>query len=421
VFRWNVEIIENECAQTLDFPVGEENQRYNLRVSANIRTTTPEHFQEVRLLKLKSEEKINYSPGDVLMVRPHNRRQAVNHLMTLLGGDSRKPFLNGETVLKISPRDPDMPVPDALKHPLNLHTLATSYWDLNAIPRRYVFQLLAHMTSSDLEKEKLLELSSSSGQEELFSYCNRPRRTVVEVLADFPHASVNIPISYLFDIFQPIRPRAFSIASAPSVHHNEIHILVAVVRYTTKLFVPRYGLCSTWLASLGQEQLLQVAVRKGSFSFPSNPSVPVVMVGPGTGVAPFRSFITESLFLYSLEHPPPNLTLIFGCRNREGDFHFKEEWSKMQGLCLYTAFSRDQPHKIYVQHIIENKSDLMAELIYKNGGMVYVAGNAKDMPSAVYLALAEALKKHANMSLDSANAYLESMLQTGRYQTETWS
>jgi equilibrative nucleoside transporter 1/2/3 len=90
---------------------------------------------------------------------------------------------------------------------------------LQEVPRRYVFQLLSHLTTSELEKEKLEELGSVGGQEELYSYCNRPRRTVVEVLADFPHAAANIPLPYLFEIFRPIRPRAFSIASPPSVSH----------------------------------------------------------------------------------------------------------------------------------------------------------------------------------------------------------
>lgn len=76
---------------------------------------------------------------------------------------------------------------------------------------------MGHFTTSELEKEKLQELTSAEGQDDLFKYCNRPRRTILEVLRDFPHAAVSIPVSYLFDIFQPIRQRAFSIASSPSV------------------------------------------------------------------------------------------------------------------------------------------------------------------------------------------------------------
>lgn len=88
---------------------------------------------------------------------------------------------------------------------------------LQAVPKRYTFQLLRQFTISELEREKLAELTSAEGQEELYKYCNRPRRSILEVLSDFPHAAANVPISYYFDIFQPIRQRAFSIASSPSV------------------------------------------------------------------------------------------------------------------------------------------------------------------------------------------------------------
>lgn len=84
-------------------------------------------------------------------------------------------------------------------------------------PNRYIFQLLSYFTDSELEKEKLQEFTTPEGQEELYSYCNRPRRTILEVLADFPCATSNLPLEYFFEIFSPIRPRAFSIASAPSV------------------------------------------------------------------------------------------------------------------------------------------------------------------------------------------------------------
>lgn len=88
------------------------------------------------------------------------------------------------------------------------------------IPNRYAFQLLSYFTDSELEKEKLQEFTTAEGQDELYSYCNRPRRTILEVLSDFPYATANLSLEYLFEIFSMIRPRAFSIASAPSVSIN---------------------------------------------------------------------------------------------------------------------------------------------------------------------------------------------------------
>lgn len=85
------------------------------------------------------------------------------------------------------------------------------------VPRRYTFEILSHFTDSELEQEKLTEFTTAEGQQELYTYCNRPKRTILEVLADFPHALAKIPVEYLFEIFQPIRPRAFSIASSSKV------------------------------------------------------------------------------------------------------------------------------------------------------------------------------------------------------------
>lgn len=85
------------------------------------------------------------------------------------------------------------------------------------VPRRYAFELLSHFTDSDLEREKLKEFVSPAGQDELCNYCNRPKRTILEVLQDFPHATANFPLRYFFELFHPIRPRAFSIASSPRV------------------------------------------------------------------------------------------------------------------------------------------------------------------------------------------------------------
>lgn len=91
---------------------------------------------------------------------------------------------------------------------------------VQAIPRRYTFTILAHLTTSELEREKLFEFSKAEGQEELYNYCNRPRRNILEVLHDFPHAARNVTLEFLFEILVPIRARAFSIASSPSVCYN---------------------------------------------------------------------------------------------------------------------------------------------------------------------------------------------------------
>lgn len=144
------------------------------------------------------------------------------------------------------------------------------------------------------------------------------------------------------------------------MHVNEIHVLLAVVQYKTKLQVPRQGLCSSYLASLPENAVVHGWVQPGSFRFPAPVSyrfkpIPnnffqsssVIMVGPGTGVAPFRSYIQE--LAASKTATADNLLLFFGCRNRERDFYFQKEWEELTNsnkLTLVPAFSRDQQEKV---------------------------------------------------------------------------
>uniref|UniRef100_A0A1B6IAI2 NADPH-dependent diflavin oxidoreductase 1 n=3 Tax=Homalodisca liturata TaxID=320908 RepID=A0A1B6IAI2_9HEMI len=415
--RWNVVPSDVILSNRTEWLQWEDNSSL-CPVFANQRITHNQHFQDVRLIKLKSS--LSYSPGDVVMIRPQNLPESTEQLLEILKNHNLH-CLRPDTMLTILSKDDDMPVPPALSHPVTVHQCAQLYWDLNAVPKRYTFQIMCNFTTSELEKEKLQELISAEGQEDLFKYCNRPRRTILEVLSDFPYASANIPISYFFDIFQPIRQRAFSIASSPKAHAGEIHILLAVVQYKTSLFKPRLGLCSNWLASCSINNHLPVCIKKGSFTFPLDNSIPIIMVGPGTGVAPFRSFIQERVCSDSADSD--TLLLVFGNRNHMADFHMADEWKSlehMRKLTLLTAFSRDQPHKIYVQHIIEKESSLIYRWL-ERGCWIYVAGNANNMPAAVRNAFVAVLQDKGGLVPQQADDFITSMESKGMYQTETWS
>lgn len=132
-----------------------------------------------------------------------------------------------------------MPVPEFLKNPLPLRAIAKQLWDLSAVPRQRTFKLLSLNCEDELEKEKLLEFSSFEGQDDLFKYANRPRRTILEVLRDFRKSTSKLNLKLMFEIFQFIKTRSFSIASCPE--HGKLDLLVAVVQYKTMLANPREG------------------------------------------------------------------------------------------------------------------------------------------------------------------------------------
>lgn len=216
----------------------------------------------------------------------------------------------------------EMPVPEFLQKPLTLKTIATQLWDLNAIPRARTFELLALNASDEREKERLLEFSSPQGQEDLYAYANRPRRTILEVLRDFPLSTAQLNLQTLFEIFQFIKTRSFSIASCHEC--GKLEILVAVVEYRTILTAARKGLCSNWLKSLQAGDKIRAVIKNGTFRLPSDNNATIVMVGPGTGLAPFRSMLMKKRIHWNSDIDECNYfrqILFFGCRGEKRDFH----------------------------------------------------------------------------------------------------
>lgn len=307
-------------------------------VIENIRTTSIDHFQDVRLIKFKAPN-VTYSPGDVLYIRPKNSEAQVEKFFTVLIDHGVK--IHPNMVVKVSEKE--IKVPTVLEQTLTLRQIAEQYWDLTFKPRRSTMHNLASISENELEKEKLLEFTMAEGQEDLYNYVNRPRRNIVEVLDDFRHTTKNLTVKLLFEIMTQIKPRAFSIASSSKNSKDEVHILVAVVHYKTNLIEPRLGLCSNWLAALKPEDETIFWIQKGTFKF--NIEAPMILVGPGTGVAPFRSLLLEK----AIDGDSSSCLLFFGCRNETKDYHCKEDFERLardKELQVFCAFSRDQESKM---------------------------------------------------------------------------
>ncbi|XP_036711415.1 NADPH-dependent diflavin oxidoreductase 1 isoform X4 [Balaenoptera musculus] len=343
----------------------------------NQRVTGPSHFQDVRLIEFDITGSgvsfpralgvpHSFVAGDVVLIQPENTASHVQQFCQVLGLDPDQHFT-------LQPRELGVLCPARLPQPCSIQRLVSQYLDIASVPRRSFFELLACLSCHELEREKLLELSSAQGQEDLCEYCTRPRRTVLEVLCDFPHTAGAIPPDYLLDLIPLIRPRAFSIASSLLAHPSRLQILVAVVQYQTRLKEPRRGLCSNWLASLD----------------------------PGQGNV-----------------------LFFGCRQRDQDFYWEAEWTELQTrgcLTLVTAFSREQEQKVYVQHRLRELGPLVWGLLDLRGAHFYLAGNAKYMPADVSDALTSIFQEEGGLSGPAAAAYLARLQRTLRFQTETWA
>ncbi|XP_010221790.1 PREDICTED: NADPH-dependent diflavin oxidoreductase 1 [Tinamus guttatus] len=388
--------------------VPSEQHPFAARMVSNERVTAESHFQDVRLIEFDiTGSGMMFSAGDVVMIQPQNSPEDVQQFCQLLRLDPDRHFV-------LKPLEPGTALPALLPQPCTIWHLVTHYLDICCVPRRSFFELLSSLSVNELEREKLQEFSSAQGQEELYSYCNRPRRTTLEALWDFPHTTSAIPAEYLLDLIPRIRPRAFSIASSQLVHPNRIQILMAVVKYKTRLSKPRRGLCSTWLASLNPQYgdvRVPLWVKKGGMKFPGVADTPVIMIGPGTGVAPFRAAIQERV-----AQGHRGNCLFFGCRQKSKDFYCQLEWEELVAkgfLMLFTAFSRDQEEKVYVQDRIR-ENPLEAQLALSSR-------KAQQMPAAVAEALQWVAQSEGGLSSSEAEEYFTALERCQRFQSETWS
>lgn len=412
-------------------------QRLSVNLIENQRTTPDDHWQDVRHLAFNCNHQVDYEPGDVMTIYPENHPDDVEQILNRMRWTDV-----ADKPLEFSPNDNEetdmlqVPPPISFINPnTTLRTLLTNHLDLTAIPRRSFFSLLAHFTDDQFHKDRLLEFTKPEYLDELFDYTTRPRRSILEVLQEFE--SVSIPWQWAATVIPELRGRQFSIASGGRLKRSasgdtRIELLVAIVRYKTVIKKIRQGVCTRYLASLKPPTRLQVTLQKGGLAISKKEATrPVIMVGPGTGIAPMRSLLWErhhwsqaglidGAHTNGSSYRGDNL-LFFGCRNERADYFYRAEWEiikQQMPLQVHAAFSRDQQQKSYVQGLIREQSDSVYRLLEQNC-LVYVCGSSGKMPQAVRAALVDVFVLNG-LARAAAEQYLERMEKEGRYKQETW-
>ncbi|KAI9804460.1 MAG: hypothetical protein M1825_001359 [Sarcosagium campestre] len=428
----------------------------------NTRVTPDGHWQDVRRVGFTIDDHIEYRPGDTLTLYPQNFPDDVDALIELMGwqeiADEKLQF---QPTQEISGDDyyPDPPISNPpASSSLTVRNLLIHHLDITAIPRRAFFSLIVHFTNNEMHKDRLLEFTNPEFIDELYDYTTRPRRSIVEVLQEFD--SVKIPWQWVASVLPPLRGRQFSIASGGALKHHptltsssstisststtttRIELLVAIVKYRTVIKKIRQGVCTRYIAALNPGMTIRVVLQRGGLNVSAaEDQRPVVMIGPGTGIAPMRSMIweramrRESGFISGTDFSslPPAVVnggasiatdvLFFGCRNREADYFFRDEWEQFEksgSLKVFTAFSRDQREKVYVQDVIRKQAQLVYKLLHEQQGTVYICGSSGKMPQAVREALVEVFQSQDDRGREAAEAYLIGMEKEGRYKQETW-
>ncbi len=343
---------------------------------------------------------LHYKTGDSLGVFPTNRPSEVAEILARLGASGDEP---------VSPAALRLPAPMPLREALAAK-LALSK------PTRRVLEAFADRASDPGEKAQLAGLLALDAKERLEAFLGE--REFVDLLAEFP--SARFAPQEFCDLLRKLMPRLYSLASSPRVFPHEAHLTVAVVRYRTN-GRERVGVCSTFLADrapLGAA-VVPVFVSHSHFGVPDDGAADCIMVGPGTGIAPFRAFVQER----AATGAKGRNWLFYGDQRRTTDFVYEEEWrdhlARGRLTRLDTAFSRDQAQKVYVQdRMREHAAELWAWLA--GGAYFYVCGDAKRMARDVDAALHEIIARQGGLTPEQAAAYVKQLKKEKRYQRDVY-
>jgi sulfite reductase (NADPH) flavoprotein alpha-component len=333
-----------------------------------------------------------YEAGDALAVVPHNAEDVV------------------EDFIQTSKLDPESPV--LIKdQAYTLRQALTSQLDITSLSLPVIKRY--NEIAQDAKLEKLLNPDKKT---DLQSYIYG--REIIDLLHEFP--AKDITADALIGIMRKLPPRLYSIASSPKAHPGEVHLTVGVVRYDAHGRT-RKGVCSTYLAeriAAGEKADVFVTPNK-HFKIPADNDTPMIMVGPGTGIAPFRAFVEERKAIGA----KGKNWLFFGDQHYLTDFLYQTEWQDYLADGVLTkldlAFSRDQKDKVYVQdRMRENSKEFYAWL--EEGASFYVCGDASRMATDVDVALHDIIEKEGGLSKDDAAAYVKKLKDEKRYLRDVY-
>lgn len=333
---------------------------------------------------------LSYEPGDALGIYPTNAPDVVDDLLQTL-------HFNGEEQVSVDGKD------------ITLHDALFRHYEITTITRPMMqkYGLLANNKNLD-------RLLDDNSKKELNDYLYG--REIIDLVSDFP--TENLSPQAFVECLRKLPPRLYSIASSLKQHPDEVHLTVAAVRYHSH-GRERKGVGSTFLADrIGEETSIPIYIdRNNNFKLPDDPATPIIMIGPGTGIAPFRAFIEEREAVGA----SGKNWLFFGDQHSATDFLYQTEWLRhlKNGVLtrMNVAFSRDQAQKVYVQHLMaEHGKELFTWL--QEGAHIYVCGDEKRMAHDVHEALLGIVA--TEIGADNAQAYVANLQKEKRYQRDVY-
>ncbi|EGE01290.1 NADPH-cytochrome P450 reductase [Trichophyton equinum CBS 127.97] len=386
---------------------------------------------------------LNYQTGDHIAIWPTNAGQEVDRFLKVFGLEEKR-----HTVIRVKPIDVTAKVP--FPQPTTYDSVVRYYIETcGPVSRQFISQLAAFAPDEETKK-KMIRIGEDK---DIFSdkvsafYYNIAQ--ALQSFTDKPFTAV--PFSLLIEGIPKIQPRYYSISSSSSVQKEKISITAVVesLRVPGASHVVK-GVTTNYLLALKQKQHgepnpdpfgltyaisgprnkydgfhVPVHVRHSNFKLPSDPSKPIIMVGPGTGVAPFRGFIQERVHQAEKGETVGPTILFYGCRKSTEDFLYKEEFEEVSkklgdSFKLITAFSRETSQKVYVQHRLKEHAELVSDLLSKKANF-YVCGDAANMAREVNVVLGQILAEQRGLKPEKGEELVKHMRNTGSYQEDVWS
>jgi len=353
------------------------NKIWTGHIVENVNLNDNQSDKETFHIAVELSESLDYKPGDVAGIYPENSKEVVESILAIAGVDQLKELTIGKKTASIS-------------------TL-----------------LLKNLNINYLSQETVKKYASVVGQD-----IPEVRMDLQDLLRIYPVKNA-IEFEAVLQILNPVSPRLYSIASSPGAHENELHLTVARSSFHTAEKLERFGVCSDFLGDKKVGEELAFFIRKNAhFRLPSEEK-DIIMIGPGTGIAPFRSFVAER----DATGASGRNWLFFGDRKFTENFLYQTEWQQFHSTGVLNrinlAWSRDGDSKNYVQHELLKESEELVNWL-DGGAHLYICGSKHPMSEDVENALISILSKHKNWTGQEANQYLEDLSAQGRYQKDVY-
>lgn len=394
-------------------PLARSYEASHASIAENRELQSADSDRSTRHIEIALPPDVEYQEGDHLGVLPKNSQTNVNRILHRFG-------LKGtdQVTLSASGRSAGhLP----LGRPVSLHDLLSYSVEVQEAATRAQIRELAAFTVCPPHKRELEELTAEGVYQEQIL---KKRISMLDLLEKYE--ACDMPFERFLELLRPLKPRYYSISSSPRVNPGQASITVGVVRGPAWSGRGEYrGVASNDLAErqAGDDVVMFIRTPESRFQLPKDPETPIIMVGPGTGVAPFRGFLQAREVLKREGKTLGEAHLYFGCRN-DRDFIYRDELEQFEKdgiVTVHTAFSRKEGMpKTYVQHVMAAHAETLIS-IFDRGGRLYVCGDGSKMAPDVEAALQKAYQSVHGTGEQEAQNWLRHLQDTGMYAKDVWA